>query len=84
MADGTVVLTINFQGVGNGTARITVDYTCTFPKPCDREWLPYLNVTVGDGWLHLTRLKTGMRRQRSDKLPDQALLHCASRVLVGA
>lgn len=26
------VLTINFQGVGNGTARITVDYTCTCSK----------------------------------------------------
>ena len=43
------VLTINFQGVGNGTARITVDYTCTCSKNAVANGLLIYNVTVGDG-----------------------------------
>lgn len=43
------VLTINFQGVGNGTARITVDYTCTCSKGAAANGYLIYNVTVGDG-----------------------------------
>lgn len=43
------VLTINFQGVGNGTAKITVDYTCTCSKNAVANGLLIYNVTVGDG-----------------------------------
>lgn len=43
------VLTINFQGVGNGTAKITVDYTCTCSKGAVANGLLIYNVTVGDG-----------------------------------
>lgn len=43
------VLTINFQGVGNGTAKITVDYTCTCSKGAAANGYLIYNVTVGDG-----------------------------------
>lgn len=43
------VLTINFLGVGNGTAKITVDYTCTCSKNAVANGLLIYNVTVGDG-----------------------------------
>lgn len=43
------VLTINFLGVGNGTANITVDYTCTCSKNAVANGLLIYNVTVGDG-----------------------------------
>ncbi len=43
------VLTINFLGVGNGTAMITVDYTCTCSKNAVANGLLIYNVTVGDG-----------------------------------
>lgn len=43
------VLTINFQGVGNGTARITADYTCTCSKGAAANGYLIYNVTVGDG-----------------------------------
>lgn len=43
------MLTINFQGVGNGTARITVDYTCTCSKGAAANGYLIYNVTVGDG-----------------------------------
>ena len=43
------VLTINFQGVGNGTAKITVDYTCTCSKGAAANGQLIYNVTVGDG-----------------------------------
>lgn len=43
------VLTINFLGVGNGTAKITVDYTCTCSKNAVGNGLLIYNVTVGDG-----------------------------------
>lgn len=43
------VLTINFLGVGNGTAKITVDYTCTCSKNAVAKGLLIYNVTVGDG-----------------------------------
>ena len=43
------VLTINFQGVGNGTARITVDYSCTCSKGAAAKGYLIYNVTVGDG-----------------------------------
>ena len=43
------MLTINFQGVGNGTAKITVDYTCTCSKNAVANGLLIYNVTVGDG-----------------------------------
>lgn len=43
------VLTINFLGVGNGTAKITVDYTCTCSKNAVANDLLIYNVTVGDG-----------------------------------
>lgn len=43
------VLTINFQGVGNGTARITVDYPCTCSKGAAANGYLIYNVTVGDG-----------------------------------
>lgn len=43
------VLTINFQGVGNGTAMITVDYTCTCSKGAAANGYLIYNVTVGDG-----------------------------------
>ena len=43
------VLTINFLGVGNGTAKITVDYTCTCFKNAVANGLLIYNVTVGDG-----------------------------------
>ena len=43
------VLTINFQDVGNGTARITVDYTCTCSKGAAANGYLIYNVTVGDG-----------------------------------
>lgn len=43
------VLTINFLGVGNGTAKITVYYTCTCSKNAVANGLLIYNVTVGDG-----------------------------------
>ncbi len=43
------MLTINFQGVGNGTAKITVDYTCTCSKGAAANGYLIYNVTVGDG-----------------------------------
>lgn len=43
------MLTINFLGVGNGTAKITVDYTCTCSKNAVANGLLIYNVTVGDG-----------------------------------
>ena len=43
------VLTINFLGVGNGTAKITVGYTCTCSKNAVANGLLIYNVTVGDG-----------------------------------
>ena len=43
------VLTINFLGVGNGTAKITVVYTCTCSKNAVANGLLIYNVTVGDG-----------------------------------
>lgn len=43
------VLTINFLGVGNGTAKITVDYTCTCSKNAVANGFLIYNVTVGDG-----------------------------------
>ena len=43
------VLTINFLGVGNGTAKITVDYPCTCSKNAVANGLLIYNVTVGDG-----------------------------------
>lgn len=43
------VLTINFLGVGNGTAKITVDYTCICSKNAVANGLLIYNVTVGDG-----------------------------------
>lgn len=43
------VLTINFLGVGNGTAKITVNYTCTCSKNAVANGLLIYNVTVGDG-----------------------------------
>lgn len=43
------VLTINFLGVGNGIAKITVDYTCTCSKNAVANGLLIYNVTVGDG-----------------------------------
>lgn len=43
------VLTINFLGVGNGTAKITVDYICTCSKNAVANGLLIYNVTVGDG-----------------------------------
>ena len=43
------VLTINFLGVGNGTAKITVDYTCTCSKGAAANGYLIYNVTVGDG-----------------------------------
>lgn len=43
------VLTINFQGVGNGTAKITVDYTCTCSKGAAANGYLIYNVTIGDG-----------------------------------
>ena len=43
------VLTINFLGVGNGTAKITVDYTCTCSKNAAANGYLIYNVTVGDG-----------------------------------
>lgn len=43
------VLTINFLGVGNGTAKITVYYTCTWSKNAVANGLLIYNVTVGDG-----------------------------------
>lgn len=43
------VLTINFLGVGNGTAKITVDYTCTCSKNAVANGLLIYNVTVRDG-----------------------------------
>ena len=43
------VLTINFLGVGNGTAKITVYYTCTCSKNALANGLLIYNVTVGDG-----------------------------------
>ena len=43
------VLTINFLGVGNGTAKITVDYTCTCSKNAVANGSLIYNVTVGDG-----------------------------------
>ena len=43
------VLTINFLGVGNGTAKITVEYTCTCSKNAVANGLLIYNVTVGDG-----------------------------------
>lgn len=43
------VLTINFLGVGNGTAKITVAYTCTCSKNAVANGLLIYNVTVGDG-----------------------------------
>ena len=43
------MLTINFLGVGNGTAKITVDYTCTCSKNAAANGLLIYNVTVGDG-----------------------------------
>ena len=43
------VLTINFQGVGNSTATITVDYACTCPRNAVANGYLIYNVTVGDG-----------------------------------
>lgn len=43
------VLTINFLGVGNGTAKITVAYTCTCSKNAVANGSLIYNVTVGDG-----------------------------------
>lgn len=43
------VLTINFLGVGNGTAKITVVYTCTCSENAVANGLLIYNVTVGDG-----------------------------------
>ena len=43
------MLTITFQGVGNGTAKITVDYTCTCSKGAAANGYLIYNVTVGDG-----------------------------------
>lgn len=73
------VLTINFLGVGNGTAKITVDYTCTCSKNAVANGLLIYNVTVGDGG-STDPSENRMRRQRVTLAlsPMQAKLYCST------
>lgn len=73
------VLTINFLGVGNGTAKITVDYTCTCSKNAVANGL--LSTTSPLAMVApLTRLENRMRRQRVTLAlsPMQAKLYCST------